>query len=436
MNFRFLKKIKNRFSERLSDDSGFAMAETLMAIGVMAIAGGIYAASNNMQNRENIRTQMVATQMKTVATAASQYAKANSSALLASLSPGANGIPVPLSTLEASGFLPPGFNAVNPWGQSIGIEYYEPVAGNVAVVVYTSGGTPMSAQESVLSAKLQGAEGGYVPDSNLQSAFSSQGICQGSCVQGAGNAWQFPMSTISVPTTPGHLVTYASLNRHSLVHDTLYRYPVPGNQNANTMATNINFANGGTVAGIPNVTPGQACSSNNAIGVYNNTVITCVSGTWQQNTGGQWGQINPGQPGVVQYTNGGLNTNGQPITSGNIAQSYGELHQPYNSCGNVSCLLTTDTILAQPCAISINYANSGQTIGCLPRQYYPAGAEAHVYPYSAPSGDSYTFQVIMPSGQTLYKVPLTNYGAYIVWYTNYGEVTLGYNSWNQWTSLY
>ena len=319
MNFRFLKKIKNRFSERLSDDSGFAMAETLMAIGVMAIAGGIYAASNNMQNRENIRTQMVATQMKTVATAASQYAKANSSALLASLSPGANGIPVSLSTLETSGFLPPGFNAVNPWGQSIGIEYYEPVAGNIAVVVYTSGGTPMSAQESVLSAKLQGAEGGYVPDSNLQSAFSSQGICQGSCVQGAGNAWQFPMSTISVPTTPGHLVTYASLNRHSLVHDTLYRYPVPGNLNANTMATNINFANGGTITGIPNVTPGQACSSNNAIGVYNNTVITCVSGTWQQNTGGQWGQINPGQPGVVQYTNGGLNTNGQPINSGSQA---------------------------------------------------------------------------------------------------------------------
>ena len=63
------------------------------------------------------------------------------------------------------------------------------------------------------------------------------------------------MTKMSVPTTYGHLVTYASLDNASLVHNTLYRYPVPGNKNATSMGTNINM-NGFTISNLPMVSSG------------------------------------------------------------------------------------------------------------------------------------------------------------------------------------
>ena len=322
---------------RICSNQGFAMLEVLGAIFIMSLAGGMYLSNNYMKQRDNTRVQIASTQMKTVSKAAAQYAQANASGILGSLTAGSSsGLAIPLATLEADGALQPGFNTVNPWGQTVNVMYFEPVAGTIASVVYTTGGNPMESRNMVLAAKLQGAQGGYVPDANLQSTYAGQGICSGSCVQGAGNSWQFPMATMAVPTTYGHLVTYASLNNASLVQNTLYRYPVPGNANATGMGTNINM-NGFTISNLPTVSSGGTCTNPNGIAVNSQGyVVTCVSGTWQNAPTSQWGTIT--QSGTTQNTGGGgldtcgsggcglinsgaissgaINTNGQPIYSG------------------------------------------------------------------------------------------------------------------------
>jgi hypothetical protein len=323
-------------SGKSKSDSGYIMMEVLGAIIIASLAGGYYLSNNLLRQRDNTRVQIASTQMKTVSKAAAQYAQANASGILGSLRPGsATGLAVPLSVLESSGALPTGFNAVNPWGQTINVMYFEPVTGTIAPVVYTTGGNAMESRNMVLAAKIQGAQGGYVPDATLQSTYAGQGICSGSCVQGAGNSWQFPMSVMSVPTTAGHLVSYSSFNKASLVQNTLYRYPVPGNSNASTMGTNINM-NGFTISNLPTVSSGGTCTNPNGIAVNTQGyVVTCVSGTWQNSPTSQWGSISNPTSAKPQYgngsltLNGSLNTSGQPIT--NYSQGIPGLVQTYCS---------------------------------------------------------------------------------------------------------
>lgn len=305
------------------NDKGFAMIEALAALVVMAVGSGAYMAMNGNTEQQKIRVTAVSQQMKTVAEAASQYAQANASTILSYLNSHPSGESVSIGTLESAGFLPLGFVPVTPapWSQNIQVSYFEPAPGAIAAVVSTTGGNAMDDRDMVLAAKLQGSQGGYVPSSVLQSTYASQGICQGSCVQGAGNAWKFPLSQIPVPgAAPGRLVTYASLNRSSLVQNTLYRTSIPGNPAANTMQASINM-NGNTISGLPLIGAGS-CNAAGAIGVYNNAVVVCEGGQWQtQSSGSQWGSIKAPVP-QTQYTNGGgLNTGGGQIQvpNGNIS---------------------------------------------------------------------------------------------------------------------
>ena len=289
--FRFVRLLRKKSS---GANRGFSLIEALAAIAVLAVGSGVYLSSSNMKTHDQLRVQQAATQMKTISAAAAQYARTNASTLLSLTTPGsATGYSVSLSALEAAGYLPTGYLATNPWGQTVGVEYYQPVAGTLATIVYTSGGTSIDGRNLVMAAKLQGSQGGYVPTSELQTTYAGQGICSGSCVQGAGNAWQFPMSTFSVPSTSGHLVTYSSLNNQSLVHDTLYRSAVPGNPNANTMQTNINM-NGNNINNLNDLL------NVNDIQTYN---LTSPNGT--VNMDGN------------SLSSGSINTNGQPIYAGN-----------------------------------------------------------------------------------------------------------------------
>ena len=305
--FRLVRLLRKKSS---GANRGFSLIEALAAIAVLAVGSGVYLSSSNMKTHDQLRVQQSATQMKTISAAAAQYARTNASTLLSLTTPGsATGYPVSLSALEAAGYLPTGYLATNPWGQTVGVEYYQPVAGTLATIVYTSGGTSIDGRNLVMAAKLQGSQGGYVPTSELQTTYAGQGICSGSCVQGAGNAWQFPMSVLSVPSTAGHLVTYSSLNNQSLVHDTLYRSAVPGNPNANTMQTNINM-NGNNINNLNDLL------NVNDIQTYN---LTSPNGT--VNMDGN------------SLSSGSINTNGQPITNvGSLSLSSSQISY-YNPCG-------------------------------------------------------------------------------------------------------
>lgn len=367
---------------KICSSHGFAMLEVLGAIFIMSVAGGMYLSNNFMKQRDNTRVQLASTQMKTVSKAAAQFAQANASGILGSLTAGSSsGLAIPLATLEADGALQSGFNAVNPWGQTINVMYFEPIAGTIASVVYTTGGNPMESRNMVLAAKLQGAQGGYVPDATLQSTYAGQGICSGSCVQGAGNSWQFPMATMAVPTTYGHLVTYASLNNASLVQNTLYRYPVPGNANATGMGTNINM-NGFTISNLPTVSSGGTCTNPNGIAVNSQGyVVTCVSGTWQNAPTSQWGSISNPTSATGQYGNGSLTLNGSLNTSGQPIYAPGRQLNNYITSPPSGCFVCNSSntveyvgvpgsmvIWAQPCN---TYNGSTQ---CGPWSWYGAGS--------------------------------------------------------------
>ena len=341
--FRLVRLLRKKSS---GANRGFSLIEALAAIAVLAVGSGVYLSSSNMKTHDQLRVQQAATQMKTISAAAAQYARTNASTLLSLTTPGsATGYSVSLSALEAAGYLPTGYLATNPWGQTVGVKYYQPVAGTLATIVYTSGGTSIDGRNLVMAAKLQGSQGGYVPTSELQTTYAGQGICSGSCVQGAGNAWQFPMSTLSVPSTAGHLVTYSSLNNQSLVHDTLYRSAVPGNPNANTMQTSINM-NGNNVNNAGTVNTYNLTSPNGTITASGQNLM----GLNQVNT---YNLTSPnGWISTQNLSTGEINTNGQPINL-----SYGYLQNVGIAAG----------------AVVSTFCSGWQTIGAtVPRGGNPA----------------------------------------------------------------
>ena len=198
---------------------------------------------------------------------------------------------IPVSALIATGFLPAGTTSVDPYGQTVVGEILQPSPGILVGAVVTQGGTPPAGSHLNQLATLIGAQGGFVPTSDIQSL---PGICGTNCFQGAGGTWkasfsQYPFTGVG----PGSLIALQQFNANNMPQDFLYRSNVPGFPQANQMQTNINM-NGNNL--------------NNA-GTVNTYNLTSPNGT---------------------ISTQAINTNGQPINL-----SYGYLQNVGIAAGTV-----------------------------------------------------------------------------------------------------
>ena len=227
--------------------------------------------------------QTTAQQIRQVSDGLAGYTKAYYSAI-EGVSTATKPAVIPISALVATGFLPAGTNTVDPYGQTVVGEILQPIAGILVGAVVTQGGTAPAGSHLNQLATLIGAQGGFVPTSDI---LSLPGICGTNCYQGSGGTWkasfsQYPFTGVG----PGSLIALQQFNANNMPQDFLYRSNVPGFPQANQMQTSINMN-------------GNNLNNANQVQTYN---LNSPNGT--VNMDGN------------SLSSGSINTNGQPIYSG------------------------------------------------------------------------------------------------------------------------
>ena len=214
---------------------------------------------------------------------------------------------IPVSALISTGFLPAGTQNIDPYGQTIVGEVLQPTPGYLVGAVVTQGGRSPGGSHINQLATLIGAQGGFVPPSDLAAL---PGICGTNCYQGSGGTWkatfsQYPFTGVG----PGSLIALQSYNANNLPQDFLYRSNVPGFPQANQMQTNINM-NGNNLNNANQVQTYNLNSPDGTVNMNGNTVGN-ASNVQTYNLTSPSGTVS-----TQNLSTGQINTNGQAIYSG------------------------------------------------------------------------------------------------------------------------
>lgn len=287
--------------------------------------------TTTQQNSTIILGTVASQQLKELTSAAQQYIQTNFSAVLGASStttPATITVPMLIST----GFLPQGFQALNPYGQTWQVEALQAPAGQIQALVMSTGGTPVPTRDAARITAQAGAEGGIVGGGTGNLASPT---CAAGQACGAFGGWKIATSGYT-GLGPGSLLGLLAFNSAGQLNQQyLYRVAVPGQPQLNAMQTDLSMTDQGG-------TPHNITGANN------------VQAQTAQLAGG-W--VN-GQPGALQIgsnyyygdatnaavrTPGGLyiqNQNGSgaaDISEVNNVWGSGELQGGYvNSTGNVN----------------------------------------------------------------------------------------------------
>lgn len=259
-----------------------------LIIGLTIVFMSLPIAENALSNGYTVtKAHEVASQGYQITLAADQYSKANYSALLTSTAGGPQTIPI--SALVATGYLPSSFSAVDAYGQTWQVSFYQPAANDLDVLVNATG-APFPNQAALASLAAQmGARGGFQPVSGpgLYAADAGDAV-------GAFGGWNVPVANFGIAAAPGTPADFLYYNSGTLSSTYLYRVAVPGNPQVNTMQTNLNagsnnVTNAGTVqfsttASVGTITQGAPCAPNGEIGTNSagtGQLMVCQGGSWQ-----------------------------------------------------------------------------------------------------------------------------------------------------------
>ncbi|TES73157.1 shufflon system plasmid conjugative transfer pilus tip adhesin PilV [Burkholderia cepacia] len=151
-----------------------------------------------------------------------------------------------VATVKAANVgLPAGFTGTNPFNQTWTAAVTQPTAGNLQVLVYTTGGNAIQDQRLGSIARAAGGFGGMIPVNN-------SGVYAGGAANayGAFGAWQIPTAGYGV--TGGRPASLLNFTNGTLTNNFLYRNAVPGQPQLNRMNTGIDM-NGNDVTNAGNV---------------------------------------------------------------------------------------------------------------------------------------------------------------------------------------
>ncbi|SOE65261.1 shufflon protein, N-terminal constant region [Burkholderia sp. OK233] len=166
--------------------------------------------------------------------AVSSYVSQNNAAYLSTAN-AATPLPISVAAVKAANVgLPVSFTGTNPFNQTWAAAVTQPSAGNLQVLIYTTGGTPIKDQELGLIARAANGVGGMIPTNN-------SGVYPGGAATayGAFGAWQIPTASYGVAGgSPASLLTFSN---GALTSNYLYRNAVPGQPQLNTMSTNLDM---------------------------------------------------------------------------------------------------------------------------------------------------------------------------------------------------
>lgn len=182
---------------------------------------------------------LAAEHLSSVTQAARKYVNLHQDTLLTQT--GASSGPViGIADLVNDNLLPDGFQPRNVWLQDYDIHLRQPVAGSLAAIVLTRDGRNDESDKfrNVTvpgAAALAGGAGGYVP-SGIRPGHSEN------MLQGAGNGWLLDLDAVGIASPgAGHLGALSSYDSSALGQDFLYRVPVPGMPELNSMQTDLDM---------------------------------------------------------------------------------------------------------------------------------------------------------------------------------------------------
>ena len=212
----------------------FAIAAAALMIPVMV--------SWMRQSDQTILGTVAARQLYAVTQAAKGYITAYAGAIEATATPTTPAtITVPM--LVATGFLPQGFGAVNPYQQGWVVEVLQPSPGDLQALALSTGGQPIPPRDAPRIGAEAGSAGGAVTNAGT--------------AQGSFGGWTVSLTNYPNPGV-GHLAALIDYSNGQLQNDYLYRTAVPGQPQLNTMQTNLNM-------GANNVTNANNVQANSAI---------------------------------------------------------------------------------------------------------------------------------------------------------------------------
>ena len=219
--------------------AGFTSLEILGGLVVLLMLLPVLA-SLMESGLNNIRKRAVADHLAKVLDAASAYSRTHWTNLTG-VATATHAVSISMAQLRADRFLPDGFADTNPWGQSYTAYALQPSAGELQVLVITSGGRGAGEKKSFLNsdvpscAALIGGAGGFVPTGDMPGQ-------PGGSLQGAFGGWRMDLSATDIPDPgAGHIGALVSLRDGDLGKDFLYRVKVPGHPELNQMATELDM---------------------------------------------------------------------------------------------------------------------------------------------------------------------------------------------------
>ncbi|MFM0265547.1 shufflon system plasmid conjugative transfer pilus tip adhesin PilV [Paraburkholderia sediminicola] len=280
--------------------------------------------------------------------AVSAYVSQNNATYLSTAT--ATPTPISVAAVKAANVgLPVGFAGTNPFNQTWAAAITQPSAGNLQVLVYTTGGTQINDQELGSIARAANGVGGMIPTNN-------SGVYPGGAATayGAYGAWKIATASYGVAGgTPASLLNFSN---GALTSNYLYRNAVPGQPQLNTMNTNFNM--GGN-------------SINNAATV--NALQIAASGVTVANATGAE-SVNLGSGSMVHYD--AINQNYSQADNGTvIANHNGSGYAPlYAGPTSVNGDVTTTG--------SLNFSSSGQQISNPGRLHINVGENLYLQPWS------------------------------------------------------
>ncbi len=177
------------------------------------------------QNNQLILGTVTARQMHQVTKAAQDYITAYATNIEAS-STATSPATITIPMLESTGFLPSGFQATNPYGQTWEVQVLQPNPGQLQALVLSIGGQTIAPADGPRIGAEAGSRGGTV---------TASGTAQGSYA-----GWQVSLTNYTNPGV-GHLASLLYFNNGSLENDYLYRVSVPGQPQLNMMSTALNM---------------------------------------------------------------------------------------------------------------------------------------------------------------------------------------------------
>ena len=321
----------------------FAMSAIALTIPVMV--------SWMRQSDQTMLGTVAARQLYAVTQAAKGYITAYAGAIEATATPTTPAtITVPM--LVATGFLPQGFGAVNPYQQGWVVEVLQPSPGDLQALALSTGGQPIPPRDAPRIGAEAGSAGG---------AVTSAGTAQGSF-----GTWTVSLMHYSNPGV-GHLAALIDDSTGQRQGDYLYHTAVPGQPQLNTMQTSLGMA-GNDIDNTNNV---QANSVRLAGGNPNG-----MNGSLQIGSNFLYGDSSN----MAVRTPGGFyiqNQNGSAAANINDIQNIhasGQLQSGYDiALGTANGLAIINNGCAPNGAIAANANGSGQILACQSGAWQPAG---------------------------------------------------------------